>query len=85
MLLPMALRETAQVMLWELEANRLRVGLAPCQRGRRHSRIRVVEETNPDWYRTFVGSMRARERGRDAGLSQIQPSNGRTRSRHSMR
>ena len=63
------LRETAQVMAWELESSRLRVGLAPSQIGREwRRRIRVVEETNPEWYQRFCAehsdSLRTRPRKR---------------------
>lgn len=46
--------EMAQVMKWQLESERLVVGLAPskCPDGRRFGRmIRVVESRNPAWYR----------------------------------
>lgn len=62
-----AMRDVAQVMAWELEGSRLRVSLAPCRRGRRHSRIRVVDEVNPGWYRRLCAeyeSERARPRRR---------------------
>ena len=64
-----AVREVAQVMLWELEGSRLRVTLAPSQVGHCwRRRIRVVEETNPEWYQRFCSehsdSLRTRPRKR---------------------
>ncbi len=53
MKLPAELRQTAAVMGAELEASRLRVVLAPCQRGRASSMIRAVDERNPAWYRAL--------------------------------
>ena len=68
-----SLRETAQVMAWELESNRLRVALVPCQRGRRHNRIRVVDEQNPEWYRALCRQYQSERRGRDGERNRTRP------------
>lgn len=51
-----ALRDMAQVMLWELERERLDVTLAPSRLpeiARRGGKIRIINGTNPAWYRDF--------------------------------
>jgi hypothetical protein len=53
MKLPAELRQTAAVMRAELESSRLRVALAPCERGRAGNQIRTVDECNPAWYQRF--------------------------------
>ncbi len=65
MKLPAELRQTAAVMRAELEASRLCVTLAPCQRGRAGNQIRTVDECNPAWYRQFcLEYPSGRKRGR---------------------
>lgn len=54
------LRESARMMRSELESQRLTIALAPCQRGRRHQKIRVVEEQNPEWYRRLCATCPSR-------------------------
>lgn len=66
MTLPAELRQAAGIMKAELEGQRLRVTLAPCQRGRAGNMIRVAEEQNPDWYRAFcLEYPSSRKRGRN--------------------
>ncbi len=63
------MNETLQEMLWNLEAHRLEVQLAPSKRRDRrdHDMIRVVCDHGPKWYRRLCSnhtSSRAIRRGK---------------------
>ncbi|MGE4552786.1 MAG: hypothetical protein AB7D57_06715 [Desulfovibrionaceae bacterium] len=64
---PEALREALRHMLLDLEDRRLEVGLAPAPDQRHYTHcIRVVQDTNPDWYRELLAAFPRGRRRRAA-------------------
>lgn len=54
MKVPANLRSAVEVMIGDLESQRLEVALVPARRG--DAFIRAVESTNPDWYRRLCAN-----------------------------
>lgn len=56
---PKSIQRAAEIMLGELESQRLTVNKVPSSRrdgaGRSEGLVRVVEQSNPEWYQAFCG------------------------------